>query len=151
MLLRSRLRLLREPGRGFFQDLPLFTQRPVLATQLAQLFALLARQSVLATAVIEIGLADPVPDRLRGGLERLGQCLGRLPGSNQLDQAAAKLRWVRRWWCGLLRHRGDLRPKWSGVHEIGSTPRPRNPPLQKRYWSSRAPAETKVARCCGKG
>src|SRR5438876_2646111 len=101
MLLRGRLRLLREPGRGFFQDLPLFTQRPVFATQLAQLFALLARQSVLATAVVEIGLANSVADRLRCRPELPRQFFGRLPGTNQLDQAATKLRRVRRWWCRL--------------------------------------------------
>src|SRR6266487_6651997 len=110
----------REPGRGFFQYLPLFAKRTVLATELDQLSAFLGRQPVAALAFVEIGLADPVPDRLRGGLELPGQFFGALAGTDQLDQAAAELRRIRQRGCGLLRHRGDLRPKWSGVHEIGS-------------------------------
>src|SRR5712691_13364217 len=106
MLLRGRLRLLREPGRGFFQDLPLFTQRTVLATQLAEFLPLFGRETIRALAVVEIRLADPVPDRLRRGLELPSQFLGALASAHQFDQAATKLRWVWRWWCGLLRHRG---------------------------------------------
>src|SRR5437867_817913 len=122
MLLRGRLGLLREPGRGFPKKLPLFAEGTVLATQPHQLLAFLGRQTVGAVAFVEIGLADPVPDRLRRRLELPSQVLGRLPSTHQLDQATAKLRRVRRWWCGLLRHRGDLRPQWSGVHETRATP-----------------------------
>src|SRR5712691_11833690 len=99
MLLRDRLRLLREPGRGFFQDLPLFTKRAVLATEMDQLGAFLGRQPVGALAFVEIGLAHPVPDRLRSGLELPGQLLRRVARADQLDQATAKLRRVRRGWC----------------------------------------------------
>src|SRR6266850_6606344 len=122
MLLRGRLCLLREPGRGFFQYLPLFTQRSHLATQLAEFLTLFGRETIGALAVVEIRLADPVPDRLGRGFKLPSQFLGTLAGAHQLDQAAAKLRRIWRWGCGLLRHRGTLRPKWSAVHETGSTP-----------------------------
>src|SRR2546425_838660 len=115
MLLRARLRLLREPGRGFFQDLPLFTERPVLASQPDQLLTLLGRQAVSALAVIQVGLADPVPDRLRRGLELPSQFLGRLSGAHQLDQAAAKLREVWRGGGGPSRPPGGRRAQRGGV------------------------------------
>jgi hypothetical protein len=45
-------------------DLALFAQHPVLPSQPAQLLLLAAGQAIMATAVVQVGLAQPVPQRL---------------------------------------------------------------------------------------
>src|SRR5215467_15638986 len=64
---RDRAGLPSEPGRGFFQDVALLAQRLHLTPEAAQLLALLGGQTVLAAAVVAIGLGDPVADRLAVG------------------------------------------------------------------------------------
>ncbi len=59
MLLRCWSGLVGEEGGGFFQDLALLAQNPVLATQAADLLVFLGAQPVGATAGIEISLLDP--------------------------------------------------------------------------------------------
>jgi hypothetical protein len=61
-------RLLHEEGRGFFQDLPLLTQRAHLAAQPAQLLTLFARQTRLLTRV-DRRLLRPQSQRLRRDAE----------------------------------------------------------------------------------
>src|SRR5438128_6936361 len=78
ILRRDRAGLPSEPGRGFFQDLPLLAEDLVLTTEALQLLPLLGRQAVLAATVVAIGLRDPVADRLCRRLELLRQ-LFRVP------------------------------------------------------------------------
>src|SRR5947207_6438218 len=123
----SRTRILRwnraglpsEPGRGFFQNLPLLAEDLVLAPEPPQLLALFRGQAILAVAVVAIGLGNPVADRLRRRLELLRQLFPVPPGSHHLNEPPLELRRVR--WSG-LGHRELLFPrKGSGVHETGGT------------------------------
>src|SRR5712691_92216 len=123
----SRTRILRwnraglpsEPGRGFFQNLPLLAEDLVLAPEPPQLLALVRGQAVLAVAGVAIGLGDPVADRLRRRLELLRQLLRVPPGSHHLNEPPLELRRVRDMRLG---HRELLFPrKGSGVHETGGT------------------------------
>src|ERR1700730_5284091 len=61
---RRRPGLLSEPGRGFCQYLPLFTQHPYLAAQPIEFFALGRGQAVAAQSFTEPSLLDPLADRL---------------------------------------------------------------------------------------
>src|SRR5215467_10717794 len=116
---RDRAGLPSEPGRGFFQDVALLAQRLDLAPEAAQLLALLGGQTVLAAAVVAIGLRDPVADRLGRRLELLRQLFRGAAGSHQLNEPPLELRRVGRMGLG---HRELLFPrKGSGVHEIGGT------------------------------
>src|SRR5438093_1481793 len=112
--------LLGEPGRRFFEDLPLFAKDPVLATQSAQLIPLSRGQSVPSTPVVEIGLLDPVADRLGRGLELPSEVFRATPGPDEFDHPTAEFRRVR---SVALGHRGPP-PLHKGitVHENGSTP-----------------------------
>src|SRR3954470_9940493 len=58
-----RLALLREEGRGFFQDLPLLLEQQHPPAQLAQLLLLVAGQAV-ALAALDLSLLHPQPQRL---------------------------------------------------------------------------------------
>src|SRR5262249_31942786 len=108
-----------EPGRGFFQDVPLLAERLHLAPEAAQLLALLGGQTVLAVAVVTIGLRDPVADRLRRRLRLLRPLFRVAPGSHELNEPPLELRRVRGTGLG---HRELLFPrKGSGVHETGGT------------------------------
>src|SRR5437762_11433394 len=82
---RDRAGLPSEPGRGFFQDVTLLAKRLVLTTEALQLLPLLGRQTVLAAAVVAIGLGDPVADRLCRRLELLRQLFRGPPGSHQFN------------------------------------------------------------------
>src|SRR5262245_32651278 len=73
----------RDPGRRWCPDGALPAQRLPRATQAAQLLALLGGQTVLALAVVTLGLRDPVADRLRRRLELLRQLFRSAPGSHQ--------------------------------------------------------------------
>src|SRR5438046_3536036 len=96
----SRTRILRwnraglpsEPGRGFFQNLPLLAEDLVLAPEPPQLLALVRGQAVLAVAGVAIGLGDPVADRLRRRLELLRQLLRGPPASHPVHEPPATLR-----------------------------------------------------------
>jgi hypothetical protein len=68
---------LREESRGLTQDLLLLAEDLVLTAQPGQFVLLGAGQAVGAAAVIEVGLAHPDTDRLRGGLKLLGEFLRR--------------------------------------------------------------------------
>src|SRR3989454_11986308 len=123
----SRTRILRwdraglpsEPGRGFFQNLPLLAEDLVLAPEPPQLLALFRGQAILAMTVIAIGLGNPVADRLRRRLELLRQLFRVPPGSHHLNEPPFELRRVRGMGFG---HRELLFPrKGSGVHETGGT------------------------------
>src|SRR5947199_1636807 len=119
ILRRDRAGLPSEPGRGFFQDLPLLAEDLVLAPEPPQLLALFRGQAVLAVAVVAIGLGDPVADRLRRRLELLRQLFPVPPGSHHLNEPPLELRRVR--WSG-FGHRELLFPrKGFGVHETGGT------------------------------
>ena len=73
----------------------------LLAPEPVQLLALLGGQAVLATPVIAVGLANPVPDRLRRRLELLRVS----PHTHHLDEPLLELgrvRWIGRGCRGLL-------------------------------------------------
>jgi hypothetical protein len=55
----------REESRGRLEDLTLLAQAAVLAPQSPQLLALITGQT-LATARVDVALADPVPEHLLG-------------------------------------------------------------------------------------
>src|SRR5438034_1645465 len=119
ILRRDRAGLPSEPGRGFFQDLPLLAEDLVLAPEPPQLLALFRGQAVLAVAVVAIGLGDPVADRLRRRLELLRQLFRVPPRSHHLNEPPLELRRVRDMGLG---HRELLFPrKGAGVHETGGT------------------------------
>src|SRR5262245_24667495 len=120
-----RVGLLSEPGRGFFQDLPLLPQHPILTPQPHQLLTLFRGQPVRAPSLVQVRLPHPVPDRLRRRLEFTRQALWTPPAADEIYYPPAELRRIG-WPCPstlvLLGHRGLLAPKWSSVHETGSTP-----------------------------
>jgi hypothetical protein len=60
----QRAGLLREEGRGFFQDLALLAQDPVLAAQPAQFFLFVSGQAVTTLPFIQLRLFYPQPERL---------------------------------------------------------------------------------------
>jgi len=53
----NRLGLPSEPGRGFFQDLPLLAELAILAAQPTQLVTLRGRQAIAAQALVQIDLS----------------------------------------------------------------------------------------------
>ena len=90
---RDRAGCLREPGRGFCQYLAFLTQPAVLTPEPSQLLALGAGQAVMRAALVTVGLADPVADRLGGWLELPSQLLRRAARANQLDHLLPELEW----------------------------------------------------------
>src|SRR5229473_871159 len=93
-LLGRRVGLPREPGRGLCQDLALKLHLAQLAAKLAQLLALCARQQLTALAAVGVGSRHPVADRLRRGLELLGERLRTAAGVHQLDHLLPEFRRV---------------------------------------------------------
>src|SRR6516165_10399674 len=115
-----------EPGRGVSEDLPLLPERLDLSAPPAHFLPLLGRQPVLAAAVIPIGLAAPVPNRLRGRLELPAELFRGPARPGQLDEPRPQLRRIRR--SGLW-HRGlPPPPKGNSVHGTGSSPLPTKRP-----------------------
>src|SRR5436190_4699457 len=107
---RGRARLLGEEGRGFVQDVAFFAQHPVLAPQPRQLATLISRQTIVAAALIEISLLDPVPQRLRGHAEIICDLRQRpIAGSDKTNRLNTKLRRIRRG-NSLTRHK-DYSPE----------------------------------------
>src|SRR5208282_3621949 len=84
---RRRAGLLSEPGRGFCQYLPLFTQHPVLPAQPIEFLAFGRGQTIAAQTLIEFCLPDPLADRLDRGLEFARQRRDAAAGSRQLDDS----------------------------------------------------------------
>jgi hypothetical protein len=83
-----------QEGRGFSQDLLLHAEHPVLAPELGELLALVGRQA-LATALVDVGLMQPVAKAALGDSEILGDLRDRLRSlTSQLDSAAVELRWM---------------------------------------------------------
>jgi hypothetical protein len=79
-----------------FQDLALFDEDPVLATQPAQLVALVAAQA-LAAALVDVDLARPVTQRLRRDAQLAREHGHRLAAAlEQLDRLTAELQRIRR-------------------------------------------------------
>jgi hypothetical protein len=58
---------------------------PKVASQTSKLLAFRSGQPVLATALVKIGVLEPIPDGLGRGLELAGQLLGTAASSNELD------------------------------------------------------------------
>src|SRR4029453_13804092 len=136
ILAGNRAGLPSKPGRGFFQDVPLFAEGLVLASEPADLLPLLRGQAIRAVAVIAGGLADPVPDRLRARLELAPQLLRDATRADQLDEARPQLWRIRR---SGLRHRGlPPPPKGNSVHGTGSSPEALWQAVQSRLKTSRA-------------
>src|SRR5208283_3188983 len=84
---RRRTGLLSEPGRGFCQDLALFTEDPVLAAQAVEFLALAGAQAIAAQTFIQCGLLDPLADRIGGWFELARQLLDLSLGPRQFDDA----------------------------------------------------------------
>jgi hypothetical protein len=78
--LGRRAGLLSEPGRGFCQYLPLFTQYPVLTAQPIEFLTFARGQTVAAQTFIECRLLDPLSDGLGAGLELARQLAGAAAG-----------------------------------------------------------------------
>jgi hypothetical protein len=68
----------------------------VLTTKTTQLLPLRRRQTVVAAALVQVRLPDPVGDRVGRDLELTGQLKPRATGSYQLDDPVPELRRVRR-------------------------------------------------------
>jgi hypothetical protein len=105
--------------RGFCQYLALLAQPPILTAQPPQLLALQRRQTVIAPALVAIGLGHPVANRLCRRFKLPSELFRVTPGSNQLYHLPAK---SRRIGTTSLTHRVHLLLKGLRVHEIGSTP-----------------------------
>src|SRR5439155_6021348 len=84
--------LLCKPGRGFFQDLLLFAKHAVLATKTVQFLALISREPVVATPVIQLRLLHPIPDAILGRLELSRQLGDASPRSSHLHDPPPVLR-----------------------------------------------------------
>src|SRR6202051_1155673 len=95
---RRRPGLLSEPGRGFCQYLPLFTQHPYLAAQPIEFFALGRGQAVAAQSFIESSLLDPLADRLNCRFEFTRQRGDAAPAARQFNDSTPVFRCV--WWMG---------------------------------------------------
>src|ERR1700674_4414970 len=95
---RRRPGLLSEPGRGFCQYLPLFTQHPYLAAQPIEFFALGCGQAVAALTLIESSLLDPLADRLHCGLKLARQRRDAAAATRQFNDSTPVFRCV--WWMG---------------------------------------------------
>ena len=91
---RDRAGLPSEPGRGFCQYLAFLAQPAVLAPEPSQLLALGTGQAVMRAALVTVGLADPVADRLGGWLELPSQLLRRAARANQLDHLLPEPGWI---------------------------------------------------------
>src|SRR5690606_30332671 len=100
--LRLRGCLVREPGRGFCQDLPLFLEPPVLTAQPRELLALGASQTSVAPAGIARRLLHPLADRPAGAAELLRKLREGAARTMQLHHLTPELRRVSR---TLLCHR----------------------------------------------
>jgi hypothetical protein len=122
-LLRFRIGLPCEPGRGLCQDLALGLQLLILTAQLHQLFALGAAKYVFPRALVRVGPREPVADRLLRGFKLIGelaQDCGRLApdlrcsGGTQAGTAPL-----------LSAFLDSLPSQRLRCHESGSTPAPR--------------------------
>src|SRR5262245_22560188 len=83
----------RELRRGFFQDLPLLAEDPVLTAQPSQFLLLVTGQPITALAFIQICLLEPQPEGLGGHAEILRNLrMGFPTRSGQPDRLGAKLR-----------------------------------------------------------
>src|SRR6202040_1588353 len=123
---RRRTGLLSEPGRGFCQYLPLFTQHPYLAAQPIEFFALGRGQAVAAQSFIESSLLDPLADRLNCRFEFTRQRGDAAPAARQFNDSTPVFCCV--WWMrsGHLENSSSLSPTPStklgqlqsdGLHE----------------------------------
>ena len=110
-----------EPGRGFCQDLPRQTQGLHRTPEAPDLLALRARQAVVSPALITIGLADLVTDRLGARLKLASQFLRHAAGTDQLTICRRNPGGYE---GATLRHRGTPFSQESGVHQTGATPNP---------------------------
>src|ERR1700676_5236649 len=107
---RRRPGLLSEPGRGFCQYLPLFTQHPYLAAQPIEFFALGRGQAVAAQSFIESSLLDPLADRLNCRFEFTRQRGDAAPAARQFNDSTSVFCCV--WWMrsGHLENSFSLSP-----------------------------------------
>jgi len=81
-----------EENRGLAEDLAFFTQIPDLTTQLSQLVALGGGEAVRTAAGVQVGLADPGPDRGLGQIQLAGDLADHLAGrADQLDDFSVVL------------------------------------------------------------
>ena len=88
---------LAKKAAAFFRMSRSSREHPVLTPQPDELGALITRHTIVATTLIEIGLLDPVPQRLRRHAEILGDLRQRaITGSNKTDRLSTKLRRIRR-------------------------------------------------------
>src|SRR3977135_2349836 len=107
---RRRTGLLSEPGRGFCQYLPLFTQHPYLPAQPMEFFALGRGQAVATQSFIESSLLDPLADRLNCRFEFTRQRGDAAPAARQFNDSTPLFRCV--WWMrsGHLENSFSLSP-----------------------------------------
>ena len=81
----------REESHRALQDVALFAQHPILPPQPGQFLTLIAGQA-LSTALVDLGLLDPAPDRLLGQVQISGHLADRaVAGSAQLDDLGLEL------------------------------------------------------------
>src|SRR3981081_4348474 len=107
---RRRTGLLSEPGRGFCQYLPLFTQHPYLPAQPMEFFALGRGQAVATQSFIESSLLDPLADRLNCRFEFTRPRGVAAPAARQFNDSTPVFRCV--WWMrsGHLENSFSLSP-----------------------------------------
>ena len=75
--------------------------------------------AILATAIVAVGLLHLGADRLRRGLELLGQLLGATASADQFHHLPPKLRWI---CCSVSRHPDPSSSIQKSVPQSGGTP-----------------------------
>ena len=69
-----------EENRGLAEDLTLLAQIPILPAQAAQLITLDAGEAIATATGVQIGLANPLPNRGLGQVQLPGDLADRLAG-----------------------------------------------------------------------
>lgn len=77
-------------------DVALLLEAPIFLAQPFEFLAFLGREAIGSDALIQIGLLNPVADRLVGGFKLIGQFIDRTTCSGECDDLLTKL--LRVWW-----------------------------------------------------
>ncbi len=90
----NRIALPREPGCGFPHNFALDLELSIFLAKLRKLFMLGGRQAAAAAPGVQIGLLDPVANRLSCELERHREVMYAAARSSKLDDLLPEVRWV---------------------------------------------------------
>jgi hypothetical protein len=106
-----------EENRGLTEDLALLAQLPILPAQAAQLLTLDAGEAIATATCVQIGLANPLPNRGLGQVQLPGDLADRLAGVRISSTTSAL-------YSGGKNRRG----RGIGLPSRGQSPHPGCPP-----------------------